>query len=85
MFRVEDGEAFQSCNLTEHLVRGHHGIQPDTISHLQRHGKLERVQSAQTLPVAVSDDKTLRRRIVEFAKRYERDCAACHVIEKSNT
>src|ERR1035437_706001 len=52
---------------------------------VQRHGKLERVQGSQTLPVAVSDDQTLRRRIVEFANRHERDCAACDVIKKSNT
>src|ERR1035441_3380440 len=52
--------------------------------HLQRHGKLERVQGSQTLPVAVSDDQTLRRRIVEFVNRHERDCAACDVIKKSN-
>ena len=48
--------------------------------HVQRHGKLERVQGSQTLPIAVSDDQTLRRRIVEFANRHERDCAACDVI-----
>src|ERR1039458_3656061 len=60
-------------------------VQPNTILHLSCHGKLERVQGTQSLPVAVSDDKTLRRRIVEIANRDERDCAACGVIEKSNT
>jgi hypothetical protein len=53
--------------------------------HVQRHGKLECVQGSQTLPVAVSDNKTLRRRVVGFADRDERDCAACDVIQESNT
>ena len=52
--------------------------------HVQRHGKLQRVQGSQTLPVAVSDNKTLRRRIVKLANRDERDCAACDVIKKSD-
>jgi hypothetical protein len=53
--------------------------------HVQRHCKLECVQGSQTLPAAVSDNETLRRRIVGFADRNERDCAACDVIQKSNT
>src|ERR1035437_6474667 len=84
VLRVEHGEAFQSRNLTESLVRSHQCIYPDTMLHVQGHGKLERVQGSQALPVTVSDDKTLRRRIVEFVNRHERDCAACDVIKKSN-
>ena len=85
LFRVDDSEAFQGRNLTQNLVRRHQCIYPDTLLHLERHGELERVQGSQTLPVAVSNDQTLRRGIVKLANRDERDCAACHVIEKSNT
>jgi hypothetical protein len=53
--------------------------------HVQRHGKMVCVQGSQTLPVARSDNKTLRRRVVRFADRDERDCAACHIIQKPNT
>ena len=53
--------------------------------HVQRHGKLERAQGPQARPVAVLDDKTLRRRVVEIANRYECECAVCDVIKKPNT
>jgi len=53
--------------------------------HVQRHGKLERIQGSQTLPVAVSDNETFRSRVVRFADRDEVDCAACDVIQKSNS
>lgn len=35
--------------------------------------------------VAVLDDKTLRRRIVEIVNRYECECAVCDIIKKPNT
>jgi uncharacterized protein YfaP (DUF2135 family) len=37
------------------------------------------------VPVAVSENKALRRWVVEIANRHECECAVCDVIKKPNT
>jgi hypothetical protein len=43
-FRVEDGEAFQSCNLTEDLVRSHELVNQSLALQPERNRNLNRVE-----------------------------------------
>ena len=44
LFRVVDGEAFQSCNLTQNLVRGHELVDQSLAFQPERNRDLNRVE-----------------------------------------